>query len=124
MSFALWTLPTAALLPYVTVAFAKGSGAGYDNAAPRAWSAGLHGWRQRAEWAHRNHFEAFGPYAAAVIVAMLGGRHAGAVDLLAGAFIAARIGYTAAYVADRPGLRSVLWFIGLGCTLALFCLGA
>lgn len=124
MSLALWTLPVAALLPYVTVALAKGSGAGYDNAAPRTWSAGLGGWRQRADWAHRNHFEAFAPFAAAVIVASLGGRHGPAADLLSGTFIAARIGYTAAYVTDRAAVRSALWFIGLGCTLALFCLGA
>jgi len=124
MTFALWTLPVAALLPYVTVALAKGSGAGYDNAAPRVWTGTLSGWRQRAEWAHRNHLEAFAPFAAAVIVASSGGRHQLAADILSGAFLVARIGYTAAYVADRAAMRSVLWFIGLGCTLALFCLGA
>lgn len=124
MSVALWTLPAAALLPYVTVALAKGSGANYDNPAPRPWTEGLAGWRQRAEWAHRNHFEAFAPFAASVLAATLNGRSQLAADVLSGTFIAARVGYTVAYVADQPALRSVLWFIGLGCTLALFWLGA
>ncbi len=124
MSVALWTLPAAALLPYVTVALAKGSGANYDNTAPRAWTEGLAGWRQRAEWAHRNHVEAFAPFAASVLAATLNGHSHLAADVLSGTFIAARVGYTVAYMADRPALRSVLWFIGLGCTLALFWLGA
>lgn len=124
MTLALWMLPAAALLPYVTVAMAKASRSGYDNARPRLWTEGLQGWRQRAEWAHRNHFEAFPPFAAAVLAAQLRGAGDGWTDLLACGFVALRVGYTVAYAADRPGLRSILWFGGIGCVTVLFCRAA
>ena len=119
MSFALWMVLAAALLPYLTVATAKFGGTGYDNAAPRQWTEGLQGWRRRMEWAHLNHFEAFPAFAAAVLVSHVTGV-AGTADWLAGAFVALRVGYTGAYAADRPGLRSVLWFLALGCVIGLF----
>jgi len=117
-------LPIAALLPYLTVAAAKASRSRYDNAAPRAWAATLQGWRQRADWAHRNHFEAFPPFAAAVLLSGMTGAGQGGTDVLAAGFIAARVGYTAAYLLDRPALRSALWFAGVGCVIALFARAA
>ncbi len=120
MTFALWTILAAAMLPYVTVAFAKFGGAGYDNAAPRQWTERLQGWRRRAEWAHRNHFEAFPAFAAAVLVAHVADAPGLWSDGLAGGFIALRVGYTLAYVADRPALRSAFWFLALGCVIGLF----
>lgn len=123
MTFAFWTLLIAALLPYVTVGFAKFGGPGYDNAAPRQFLDGLGGWRSRADWAHRNHFEAFAPFAAGVLVAHLVHAPQGRVDLLAGMFLLLRLGYTAAYLADLPSLRSVFWALGFACVVALFCIG-
>ena len=38
-------------------------------------------------------------------------------------FVGARIGYIAAYVADRAGLRSTLWAVGLGACIALYFTG-
>jgi uncharacterized MAPEG superfamily protein len=38
-------------------------------------------------------------------------------------FLAARIGYIAAYVADRANLRSALWIIGMGASISLFFIG-
>lgn len=122
MTFAYWMVLVAALLPYVTVGFAKAGG--IDNRAPRESLDRLTGWRRRADWAHRNHFEAFAPFAAAVIIAHLAAVGQGRVDLLAGVFILCRIGYTAAYLADRPTLRSIIWTLGLGCVIALFALAA
>jgi uncharacterized MAPEG superfamily protein len=124
VTFAYWTILVAALLPYVTVGLAKGGRSGYDNATPRAWAERLAGWKRRAEWAHRNHFEAFGPFAAAVIVANLAHAAPGRIDLLAGLFIVCRVAYTLAYLADRPTLRSVLWMCGIACVIALFVAGA
>lgn len=121
MTFALWTILAAAFLPLVTTGIAKAGRSGYDNAAPRAWEAGLSGWRARASAAHRNHYEAFGPFAAAVLVAHVAGGPQGTVDGLAAAFIVARLGYTWAYIQDRPGLRSSLWGAGLLCDVLLFC---
>ena len=119
LTFALWMILAAAMLPYLTVGAAKFGGAGYDNAAPRQWTEGLQGWRRRMEWAHRNHFEAFPAFAAAVLVSYVTGVSETA-DWLAGAFVGLRVGYTAAYAADRPGLRSVLWFLALACVIGLF----
>lgn len=118
MTFAYWMVVAAALLPYVTVGFAKA--AGIDNRAPRADMERLTGWRKRADWAHRNHFEAFPPFAAAVIIAHLAGVAQGRIDLLAGLFVIARLVYTLAYLADRATLRSVVWTVGIACIIALF----
>jgi len=50
---------------------ARQVGRGVDNRAPRPSLESLSGWRQRADWAHRNHFEAFPAFAAVVFVAEL-----------------------------------------------------
>jgi uncharacterized MAPEG superfamily protein len=123
MTFALWMILVAAILPLVATAVAKSGGSGYDNASPRTWEAQLSGWRARANWAHRNHMEAFPVFAAAVLVAQMAHAPQGVVNALAGVFILARIGYTVAYIADRASLRSVLWVIGFLCDVALFCSG-
>src|ERR1700730_9928457 len=68
MTFAYWMLIAAAMLPYLTIALAT-SASVIDNRAPRPSLESLSGWRQRADWAHRNHFEAFPAFAAAVFVA-------------------------------------------------------
>ena len=122
MTIAYWTILVAAVLPYILTAIAKGGG-GYDNRAPRAWTEGLQSWRQRADWAHRNAFEAFPAYAAAVLVAGRSNAAPGTIATLACVFIAARLGHAAAYIADQSSLRSVCWFIGFGCMLAILVIG-
>ena len=122
MSFAFWMILVAAMLPYVTTALAK-SGGGYDNRSPRDWVGTLEGWRRRADAAHRNHFEAFPIFAAAVLVATLAHAPQGRVDLLAGAFVALRVVYTGMYVADWAAMRSLIWAAGLLCILGLFVAG-
>ena len=123
MTFALWMILVAAMLPLVTTGMAKFGGQGYDNAAPRDWETRLQGWRARASWAHRNHIEAFGPFAAAVLVAHIVHAPQHVIDTLAAVFILARLGYTAAYIAGTATLRSALWGIGLVCDILLFCAG-
>jgi uncharacterized MAPEG superfamily protein len=122
MSFAYWMVFAAAVLPYVSVGLAKTGGV--SNRAPREGLDGLTGWRRRADWAHRNHFEAFPAFAAAVIIAQLAGVSPPLINLLAGSFVAARIGYTLAYLADRPTLRSLVWTAGFGCVAALLITAA
>ena len=68
MTTAFWCVLVAALLPICAVGLAKAS-AGFDNQAPREWLGRLGGWRARAHAAHLNSFEAFAPFAAAVIIA-------------------------------------------------------
>src|SRR5205085_3749560 len=108
MTFAYWMLIAAAMLPYVTIALAKSAG-GIDNRAPRRSLETLSGWRQRADWAHRNHFEAFPAFAASVLVAELTHAPQGRIDLLAGIFVVLRLLYTALYIADQAILRSIVW---------------
>jgi len=123
MTTAYWCVLAAALLPYFNVAFAK-SRRDFDNAAPRAWLAGLEGWRARAHWAHQNAFEAFPPFAAAVIIAHLAQAPQGRIDTLALSFIAARVLYSLFYVLDKPTLRSIFWTAGFACVAGLFVIAA
>ena len=121
MSFALWMILVAILLPIVTTGMAKWGASGLDNNRPRLWQETLTGWRKRADWAHRNHFEALPGFAAAVLVATVVHADAHAVNVLAGIWVVCRVGYTACYVMDRASLRSVLWVLAFGCVIGLFC---
>ena len=94
---------------------------GFDNHNPRQWLANLQGFQARANAAQQNSFEALPIFIAGVLIAeraqpALQGR----IDLLALVFIAARIGYIAMYVADRPTIRSLFWTVGIGASIALF----
>jgi len=122
MTFAYWMIVVAMFLPYAAVVLAKSGGV--DNHAPRATLAALAGWRQRAHWAHRNHFEAFAPFAAAVIIAELAQVPQTKIDIVAGTFILLRIVYTALYIADLATLRSIAWSLAFICVLALFVMSA
>ncbi len=111
----------AALLPYLTVGSAKAQ-TGYDNAAPRSFLGKLDGWRARANWAHQNHFEAFAPFAASVLLAEMAHAPQGRITLLAVAFVVLRLIYTAIYIAGAATLRSLVWGLGLACVVWLFVL--
>ena len=58
--------------------------------------------------------------AVAVLVAILGGGMIDRVNLLAIAFVVARVLYTICYLADWAALRSLMWFTGVGLCVALF----
>jgi uncharacterized MAPEG superfamily protein len=123
MTTAYWCVLAAALIPYFTVGVAKSKG-DFDNAAPRDWLARQDGFRKRALWAHQNAFEAFPPFAAAVIIAQLAHAPQGWIDLLAVLFIVARIAYSVLYIFDKPTMRSIVWTLGLGCMVGLFVVAA
>ncbi len=95
---------------------------GYDNHTPRDQQARLEGWGRRALAAHLNGFEAFPPFAAAVLMAAIAGADPGWTGRLAIAFVLARLLYVALYIADVHALRSAVWTAGLGATLAIFIL--
>jgi uncharacterized MAPEG superfamily protein len=122
MTLATWTILATAFLPYACAILAKAGASGFDNAAPRAWLEQQGGYRQRADWAQRNHFEAFAPFAAAVILAQMAGAPQGRIDALAVAFLLLRLAYTAAYLANRPTLRSACFALGFVCVVWLFLL--
>lgn len=125
MHFAYWMLLAAALLPYLTVLFVKRAGERrFDNHRPRAWMEQLSGWQRRGDWAHRNHFETFPIFLAAIFVAETTGAPQERIDQLASVFVALRIVYTGLYLADLATLRSIVWSLGFVVTLWIFVLGA
>jgi len=118
-----WCVLIAGLMPYVLVGLAK-SRRDFDNARPRAWLAEVGGWRQRAQWAQLNSFEAFPFFVAGVVIAQQADAPQGWVDGLAVAFIAARLAYSTFYIVDRPGWRSVAWSCGIALVIGLFVAAA
>ncbi|MEO7727245.1 MAG: MAPEG family protein [Burkholderiales bacterium] len=123
MTLAYWMVLLAALLPYLAVGFSKWRH-GYNNGAPRVGIEQLPPAKQRAYWAHLNAFEAFPPFAAAVIIAHLAHASQPVVDGLAVLFVAARIAHFLLYIGNLATLRSVAWTIGVGCVIALFVVSA
>jgi uncharacterized MAPEG superfamily protein len=95
---------------------------GMDNKHPRDQQAKLTGWARRANAAHANAFEAFAPFAAAVLVAHVAKADPGWSTNLAVAFTVLRILYPILYIANVDRLRSAVWIAGFGCIVALFLL--
>jgi uncharacterized MAPEG superfamily protein len=91
-----------------------------DLGHPRIQQARLKGMGARAQAAHLNTVEAFAPFAAAVWVAHHYGVDAGTRDLLAVAFVATRVLFIAAYLADLNPWRTVIWSVGYLLVAALF----
>jgi len=120
MSIAYWCILAAALLPYTWIAIAKRRGTRYNNRDPRPWLAKQDNpLVQRANAAHLNAFEAFAPFAAAVLMAQLAGVDGHLVDTLAMAFVASRVLHGICYVAAWHWLRSLAWICGFACVLWL-----
>lgn len=92
---------------------------GYDNRHPRAQQAKLTGWGARAMAAHQNTTENFAPFAAAVLIAHIGGADAALATKLAITFVVARTIYPAIYIANIHWLRSLIWTVGFVATLGL-----
>ncbi len=124
MTTAYWMVLVAAILPIVFAGLSKAGAERFDNRAPRAWLSRQEGWRQRANWAQQNGYEAFPPFAAAVIIAHQLDAAQGLVNGLALAFIAFRIAYGVCYIGDWHLLRSLAWLGGLACVIGLFIAAA
>jgi uncharacterized MAPEG superfamily protein len=124
MTTAFWCVLVAALLPLLWAGAAKAGGTRFDNARPREFLGALSGWRARAHHAQQNSYEAFPPFAAAVIIAQVCSAPQPTVDGLALAFIGARLVYGLCYIADLATLRSLVWLAGMGCVVGLFVTAA
>ncbi len=117
MTIAFWCVLVAGLLPYAAFAVIAGS---LDPHLPRLAAQKLDGMKARANGAHLNAFEAFGFFAAAVIIAhVIEGPNA-ITNGLAVAFIIARIGHLVFYLKDNQPLRSACFSLGLLCIIAIF----
>lgn len=105
----------------LSLAMARQKG-GYDNKHPRLQQARLRGFGARALAAQHNAFEAFGPFAAGVLIAHLAGLDERRATLLAITFVVARTLYIGAYLANLDYLRSAIWGVGFLSTAALYVL--
>ena len=125
MAIAYWCVLIAALLPYVWVSIAKASGQRYNNRDPRGWLAKQENPRStRANGAQLNAFEAFPAFAAGVLMAQLAGVEPGRIGGWAVAFVAFRILHGVFYLSDHHYVRSLVWFAGFFCVLALMAQAA
>lgn len=113
----------ATFLPYLWVVLAK-TRRDYSNRTPRDYLERLEGWRRRANWAQMNAWEAFAPFAAAVLLAEHRGAPQSSVDTLAGVFVLARILHGVLYILDQSTLRSIAWTVGFGCVVGLYVVAA
>ena len=121
MTIADLCLLAAVILTIVAIMPAKLDGRReYDNSRPRDPAFYRQGLRARSQGAHQNSFEAFPFFAASVILAEMRAVPQGMVNLLAVAFIVARVAYVVLYLTDRPTARSVVWSVGFACMLAIF----
>lgn len=123
MTIALWCVLAAGLIHLPFAMGAKWSRR-FDNARPRAYFDALSGWRQRSHWAQLNTLEVFPLFAAGVIVCHLVAGSNATADQLALGFVASRVAFGLLYIANRATLRSVVWLIGMACTIGLFVVAA
>lgn len=119
---AVQAMMVACLLPLVFAMLAKivGGFRRADNANPRAFLAQTTGMAARLNAAQANSFEGLPIFLAAVLVAMYCFVPQNVINVLSWLYVLLRIGYGMAYALDWSLLRSVLWFFGLLCCLALF----
>ena len=123
---AYWCVVVAALLPYLWTTVAKASGERYDNRDPRGWVARQTNPRvHRANAAQLNAFEAFAPFAAAVVLAQLAGVPESRIAMLAIAFVVFRFLHGVIYTLGlKHSLRSLAWFAALACVVWLLVAAA
>ncbi|MDX9667608.1 MAPEG family protein [Pseudomonas sp. P5_152] len=122
MSIAFWCVLISALLIFVArvpVTKAMKEQGGYNNHLPRQQQAQLSGLGARSLAAHQNSFEAFILFAVGVLMAHTTQTAGWLIDGLAMVFVIARVIYLLCYWADLPWQRSLVWCIGLVCSLLL-----
>lgn len=119
MPLAYWCVFVAAALPYLWTVLAK-SRPDYNNRKPREFLLEVDGWRKRANWAQMNAWEAFAPFAAAVIIAVTRNGEPTWVNGLSVVFIVFRVAHGVAYILDNHVARSLCWVGGIACVLGLF----
>ena len=122
MSIPFWYVFICALLIYVArmpVTKAMKEQGGYNNHLPRQQQAQLTGFGARAVAAHQNCFEAFILFAVGVLMAHTTQTAGWLIDSLAIIFVISRIIYLVCYWADLAWQRSLVWIVGLVCSLLL-----
>ncbi|MGF6092864.1 MAPEG family protein [Pseudomonas sp. 18173] len=122
MSIPLWCVFISAVLIYlarIPVTSAMKEQGGYDNHLPRQQQMQLTGLGARAVAAHQNSFEAFMLFAVGVLMAHTTQTAGWLIDCLAIIFVASRVIYLVCYWKDLAWQRSMVWLVGLICSLLL-----
>lgn len=122
MSIPFWCVFISALLIFlarIPVTKAMREQGGYNNHLPRQQQAQLTGLGARALAAHQNMIEAFVLFAVGVLMAHTTQTAGWLIDSLAVIFVIARVIYLLCYWADLAWQRSLVWAIGLVCSLLL-----
>ena len=120
MTIAYLCIVISLFIPLVCVGYAKFSKKGYDNSAPREFLVTLEGKAKRAYHAQNNFYETFPAFGIGVVAAHQMGGIQTTIDTLAITYVVARILYAIFYINDKPHLRTFVWFVGFGATVALF----
>ncbi|WP_101758369.1 MAPEG family protein [Oceanicoccus sp. KOV_DT_Chl] len=128
MTVPFWCLFISAMMPIVWAwvggYFRHQQFGRVDNKQPRAQYAQLQGAGARALAAQQNAWEALAVFTAAVCVAHLAGADPEQAAIAAQVFVVARVLHGVFYIADKDALRSIVFIIGLGCSLWLFVMAA
>ena len=124
MTLSLWCVLVAAVLPIFCTGIAKWGFKGFDNNNPRDWLSRQQGWRARANAAQGNSWEAFAIFSAGVFTAHIAHAPQMSVDAISIAFVVTRLLFIFFYVTDRAALRSWVWLVGFGLSVALFVISA
>ncbi|MBZ9785467.1 MAPEG family protein [Pseudomonas sp. REP124] len=122
MSIPFWCVFISALLIYVArmpVTKAMKEQGGYDNHLPRQQQGQLTGFGARAVAAHQNSIEAFILFSVGVLMAHTTQTAGWLIDLIAIVFVIARVIYLLCYWKDLAWQRSLVWLVGLVCSLLL-----
>jgi uncharacterized MAPEG superfamily protein len=93
-----------------------------DNKEPRTQSLQLTGAGARAVAAQGNSWEALAVFSAAVLAVSISGIDLQRIATLAQVFVALRIVYIGAYLANQDKLRSLIFLVGFGICMYLFYL--
>lgn len=122
MTTLIYSLIAAALLPYIAkipLAVAMHKAGGYDNNHPREQQAKLDGFGARALAAHQNAFESLLIFAIAILLALATDTINEDIEFMAVLHVGFRVVYHLLYLLNVGALRSVSWFIAIGCSFAI-----
>ncbi len=121
MNIADWCILAAVLLYLLTLAPIKPLGyREFDNRRPRDLAFYQDPVRARVLGAHLNGIETFPFFAAAVLLAEMKHGSQPVIDALSIVFIAVRLAFIWAYIANRPTTRTLLWNLGFLVNVLIF----
>lgn len=112
------------VVQFVLMAVPANAQLGTDKTAgPRDEPLALTGVAGRLKRAMDNHFEGLILFTVAVVVVTLGERSSGLTATCAWLYLGARVLYVPAYASGAPYLRSAIWAVGFGATVAMLLAG-